>query len=60
MIPLQPPFLKSPHNPLRTPYEKLSLTQAFLFWLSKHPKAFFRFHNQLNYRANILKPYKDQ
>ncbi|EJB37913.1 hypothetical protein HPNQ4044_0359 [Helicobacter pylori NQ4044] len=44
-FPYNPLFKKSP-NPLRARYEKLSLTQAFLFWLSKHPKAFFRFHDQ--------------
>ncbi|EMG94767.1 hypothetical protein HMPREF1401_01182 [Helicobacter pylori GAM120Ai] len=40
------PKTKSP-NPLRVRYKKTTrFSQAFLFWLSKHPKAFFRFHNQ--------------
>ncbi|EJB58846.1 hypothetical protein HPHPH30_0335 [Helicobacter pylori Hp H-30] len=37
----------NPPNPLRSRYEKTTrFSQAFLFWLSKHPKAFFKFHDQ--------------
>ncbi|MCQ2702664.1 hypothetical protein JT141_02285 [Helicobacter pylori] len=61
-MPLQPPFLKSPHNPLRARYEKLSLAfrKLFYFGCQNTQRYFLDFMTNIQNRANIFKPYKDQ
>ncbi|RVZ58954.1 hypothetical protein EC568_01105 [Helicobacter pylori] len=59
-MPLQPPFLKSPHNPLRARYEKLSLAfrKLFYFGCQNTQRYFLDFITNIQNRANILNPIK--
>ncbi|TPH88166.1 hypothetical protein FIM48_01760 [Helicobacter pylori] len=59
LTPSSNPKLNSP-NPLRAPYEKLSLTQVFYFGCENAQRYFLDFITNIQNKADILKPYKDQ
>ncbi|MDU9757443.1 hypothetical protein RGC22_05605 [Helicobacter pylori] len=50
------------HNPLRARYEKLSLAfrKLFYFGCQNTQRYFLDFMTNIQNRADILKPYKDQ
>ncbi|MCQ2629116.1 hypothetical protein E5E05_01440 [Helicobacter pylori] len=60
-MPPQPPKLNSP-NPLRARYEKLSLAfrKLFYFGCQNTQRYFLDFMTNIQNKADILKPYKDQ
>ncbi|GAA7952250.1 hypothetical protein COL5_01930 [Helicobacter pylori] len=51
-----------PHNPLRARYEKLSLAFRKLFYFDgkSTQRPFLNFITNIQNKADIFKPYKDQ